>query len=253
MRVIDQLEGLSAAAGPVVLAAGYFDGVHRGHQAVIRTALARAQESGAETWVLTMDPHPLRILRPDAAPRLLTSTPHKLRLLGELGVAGCVVLPFTVALAAVEPADFIARLRAAAPRLVCMVVGPNWTFGRGARGTPDTLRELARAHGFDATIAEPVLVDGQPISSTRIREAVLLGQLDEAARLLGRPFGVRGTVVRGKQLGRRLGFPTANVDAEGEVRPPPGIYAVQGRHARWRLSRAPPTSAPPRPASWRST
>lgn len=218
---------LSSISAPVVLACGYFDGVHRGHQSVLESARAAARALGGQAWVMTLDPHPLKILRPDAAPRLLTCTAHKLRLLEAAGLDGCLVLPFDHALASIEPETFIDRLCEAAPRLTRVVVGPNWTFGRAARGDVPLLRSLAAAHGFSVTVAEPVRVDGQPISSTRVREAVLLGQLAEAERLLGRPFSVYGSVMRGKQVGRRLGFPTANVDADSEVRPPAGIYAVE--------------------------
>lgn len=238
MRVLRQLEELGAVSGPLVLAAGFFDGLHRGHQAVLAAARAAAHATGAATWVLTLEPHPLKVLRPQAAPRLLTDTAHKLHLLDQLGVDGCLVLPFTPALAAVEPADFIAQLRRAAPGLIHMVVGPNWTFGHRARGTPALLRELAAAHGFAVTVAEPVLSDGQPISSSRIREAVHAGHLDQAAAWLGRPYSVRGPVVHGRAEGRRLGFPTANVQDTSEVRPPAGIYAVTVAGPGWRAGGA---------------
>lgn len=233
MRVLRQLDDLRATPGPLVLAAGYFDGLHRGHQAVIATAQAAARATGAQAWALTLDPHPLKILRPDRAPRLLTDLAHRLRLLEGLGLDGCLVLPFTRELADLEPATFIARLLAAAPGLQRMVVGPNWTFGHRARGTPAVLRELAAGHGFAVTVAEPVLSAGEPISSTRIRTAVQAGHLDQAADWLGRPFTVRGPVVPGRQVGRTYGFPTANVDAGGEVRPPPGIYAVTVQAEHW--------------------
>ena len=233
MRVLRQLADLRAVPGPLVLAAGYFDGLHRGHQAVIAAACEAAREAGAQAWVLTLDPHPLRILKPEKAPPLLTDTAHKLHLLMEAGVDGCLVLPFTRDLASQEPADFIRALRDAAPRLVRMVIGPNWTFGRRAAGTPETLRGLAAAHGFEVTVADPVMSEGEPVSSTRIRAAVQAGRLDEAAGWLGRPFSVFGPVVQGKQLGRKLGFPTANVYAGGEVRPPAGIYGVGVNAGAW--------------------
>ncbi len=238
MRVLRQFEELGTVSGPLVLAAGFFDGLHLGHQSVLAAARAAAQSAAAATWVLTLDPHPLKVLRPHAAPRLLTDTDHKLHLLAQLGVDGCLVLPFTPALAAVEPADFIDQLRRAAPGLVHMVVGPNWTFGHRARGTPALLRELAAARGFAVTVAEPVLSDGQPISSSRIRAAVQAGRLDQAAAWLGRPYSVRGPVVHGRAEGRRLGFPTANVQDASEVRPPAGIYAVTVAGPGWQAGGA---------------
>jgi riboflavin kinase / FMN adenylyltransferase len=213
--------------GPVVLAAGAFDGVHRGHQAVVEEARRLAGARGAQAWALTFDPHPLRILRPSAAPALLTSPAHKLLLLEQTGLGGCVVLPFTAELADVEPEAFIARLCQAVPGLVGLVVGSNWTFGHRARGNVHLLRQLAAGAGFEAVVVEGILWRGHPISSTRIRRAVRDGHLDDAAQMLGRPFSVLGPVVHGGKLGRKLGFPTANVRPDNEVRPPAGIYAVQ--------------------------
>jgi riboflavin kinase/FMN adenylyltransferase len=166
------------------------------------------------------------VLKPDLAPALLTSKDHRLKLLHDLGIAGCLVLPFTKELARVEPEDFIRSLKQAAPGLRRMVVGENWTFGRHARGTVSLLRQLARENRFALSVARPLRWRGGAVSSTRIRDAIAAGRLDHARAMLGRPFGVRGDVVRGKRLGHQLGFPTANVDPHNEVRPPPGIYAA---------------------------
>ncbi len=227
MRTIIRLEQLNHEARPIVLAAGAFDGVHLGHRVVIQHAMDRARALGGSAWVMTFDPHPLKLLRPDLAPPIITSTPHKLQLLRALGVEGCAVLAFTPALAAVEPEDFIADLKRSVPTLAALVVGANWTFGHRARGDINLLRQLGKQHGFAVDIVDGVTRDDQPISSTRIRRAVALGKLDEAAALLGRPFSMYGTVIHGTQLGRQLGFPTANVDPHNEARPPAGIYAVR--------------------------
>ncbi len=227
MRTVTRLEQLQEESRPIVLAAGAFDGVHRGHQVVIQHALDRARAVGGSAWVMTFDPHPLKLLRPDIAPPLLTSTPHKLRLLQALGLDGCALLTFTHTLAAVEPEPFIADLKQAVPHLAALVVGSNWTFGHRARGTTRWLGELAPRYGFTADIVAGVTLGGQAISSTRIRKAVSAGQLDDAADLLGRPFSMYGTVIHGTKLGRKLGYPTANVDPHNEVRPPAGIYAVR--------------------------
>ncbi len=227
MRTVTQLDPLAASGRPIVLAAGAFDGVHLGHRAVLARAQAQARACGGETWVMTFDPHPLKLLRPDLAPPLLTSTPHKLQLLRSLGLDGCAVLPFTPSFAAVEPEAFIENLCRAVPTLHTLVVGSNWTFGHLARGTTDLLRRLAAERGFRADIVDPVPHNGQTVSSTRIRRAVAAGCLGEAEALLGRPFSVYGTVIHGAKLGRQLGYPTANVDPHNEVRPPAGIYAVR--------------------------
>lgn len=227
MRTITRLEQLSGTAQPVVMAAGAFDGVHIGHREVIGQAQGLARALGGQAWVMTFDPHPLKVLRPDAAPALLTSTPHKLQLLRGLGVDGCAVLSFTPHFAAVEPEPFLQDLRAAVPSLRAMVVGGNWTFGHRARGNAALLQRFGRAHGFDVQIVDGVAWGGQTVSSTRIRRAVAEGRLDEATAMLGRPFSMYGTVIHGTKQGRQLGYPTANVDPHNEVRPPPGIYAVR--------------------------
>jgi riboflavin kinase/FMN adenylyltransferase len=227
MRTLTSLESLAHETAPVVLAAGVFDGVHLGHQAVIAQAQGLARTAGGQAWVLTFDPHPLKILKPHAAPALLTSTPHKLQLLGAQRVEGCIVLPFTAKLAALEPETFIRQLHAAVPHLAGMVVGANWTFGHRARGDVGLLKALAAELGFAVAIVDGITWNGKVVSSTRIRHAVHAGHLQEAADMLGRPFSMFGTVVHGKKLGRALGFRTANVNPHNEVHPPPGIYAVR--------------------------
>ena len=180
---------------------------------------------------MTFDTHPLKVLRPARAPRLLTSTPHKLRLLAALDVEGCLVIPFTVALARQTPVQFVSLLARSAPTLRHIVVGGNWTFGRRGCGTPARLARLAAAHGITVAAVPPIAWRRRPVSSTRIRAAVEAGKLRDAAAMLGRPFSLLGTVVPGHRLGRKLGFPTANLDPHNEVAPPNGVYAVR---ARWR-------------------
>ena len=227
MRITQQLDDLRLEGRPVVLAVGSFDGVHLGHQRVIGLAGEMARKAGGEAWVLTLDPHPLKILKPEAAPPLITSTLHKVRLIEELGVDGCVVMPFTREVAAEEPDEFLKRLKQKVPGLSALVVGENWTFGHRGRGDVALLKKLAPGLGFGATIVEPVLWKGAVISSTRVRQAVAKGELTDARETLGRPFSILGTVVSGKRVGRQLGFPTANLDPHNEVRPPGGVYAVR--------------------------
>ncbi len=226
IKTLRSLNGLHQARRPILLAAGFFDGVHRGHQRVIRRALAGARQGRGSAWVLTFEPHPLKVISPAAAPALLTSTPHKLRRLAALGATGCVVQAFTPATARQEPEAFIAALKRAAPALARLYVGRNWTFGRHGRGNAALLKKLAAKHGFRVVTIPPVSWRGQPVSSTRIRRAVAAGRLADAARMLGRPFSVLGTVVPGRQIGRTLGIPTANLDFRNEIRPPEGVYAV---------------------------
>jgi riboflavin kinase/FMN adenylyltransferase len=209
------------------MAVGFFDGVHLGHQQVLRQAISCAGEHGGEAWVLTFDTHPAKILRPNDAPPLLTSLPHKLRLLTALAPDGCVVVQFTQELAGLSPSDFIGSLCNSAPTLKKILVGANWKFGKDRAGTAELLQSLAVERGVTVEIVDPVLWDSGPVSSTRIRRSVAEGRMDDAAAMLGRRFSILGTVVEGRQIGRRLGFPTANLDPHNEVRPPEGVYAVR--------------------------
>ncbi len=208
------------------MAAGAFDGVHKGHQKLIRAAENRAKAMKGTAFTLTFDPHPSRVLLPDSTPRLLTSTAHKLRILHGLGVEGCVLVPFTLEFSRIEPEQFVEQLCEAAPSLKAIIVGPNWTFGHRARGNTDLMRELASKHGLEVIVPDAVSWNGAPISSTRIRQAVEHGQLEDTESMLGRPFSMLGTVTHGRRIGRELGFPTANIRLYDEVRPPSGVYAV---------------------------
>ncbi len=221
-----------AALGPAYLAVGVFDGVHLGHRAVIGRAVDDARrEPSAAAVVVTFDPHPLRVLRPEAAPRLLTSTRHKFHFFAQLGATHCLALPFDETFATTSPEDFITALVKAARPLREICVGFNWTFGRGGAGNLDLLTRLGERHGFAVVGLPSVSVDGETVSSTLIRQAVEAGDLARAARFLGREFTILGTVVAGQRLARQLGFPTANLAAHNEQFPPNGVYAVE---AEWR-------------------
>ncbi len=236
MKFSRQLDVLQTHRRPVILAAGFFDGVHLGHRAILRRAVSAARRMHGAVWVLTFDTHPLKVLAPESAPLLITGLPHKLRLFAALGVDGCIALSFNVALAGCAPETFIEELASAVPRLAAVCVGSNWTFGRDGSGGPALLRQLASRHGFRALVVPPLCRLGAPVSSTRIRRALADGRLGDAAALLGRPFSMFGTVVAGRGLGgRRLGTPTANLATADEVQPPPGAYAVRVRLGVLRL------------------
>jgi riboflavin kinase/FMN adenylyltransferase len=224
LRSVSELSTL----GPAYLAIGVFDGIHLGHQAVIRRAVedSRREPEGAAV-VVTFDPHPLRVLRPDSAPRLLTSTRHKEQIIAALDVERLLLLPFDAGFAATPPEEFIAALAAAARPLRQICVGFGWSFGRGRAGNLDLLTRLGEQWRFAVVGLPAVTVDGQVASSTLIRTAIENGDLDAAARFLGREFTILGTVVEGRQLGRQLGYPTANLAAHNEQFPPNGVYAVE--------------------------
>lgn len=229
LHSLDQFAALSPR--PAYLAVGVFDGVHLGHQAVIGRAVEDSRrEAGAAAVVVTFDPHPLRVLRPDQAPRLLTSTRHKFQFFADLGATHCLALPFDRQLAATSPQEFITALAEVSRPLREVCVGFHWSFGRGREGNLDLLTRLGERHHFTVVGLPSVEVDGETVSSTLIRQAIEAGDLRRAARMLGREFTILGTVVPGQQLGRKLGYPTANLAAHNEQFPPNGVYAVA---ARW--------------------
>jgi riboflavin kinase / FMN adenylyltransferase len=228
MRILRSIPELAEVRAPVFLAIGVFDGVHRGHQAVISTAARHAEEAGGTAVVVTFDPHPAKILRPQESPRLLTATQHKIALIRALGVSHLLVLKFDRELASTAPVDFVRQLVAAANPLREICVGQEWSFGKNRAGNLALLKQLGAELGFDVVGVEPVTSNGEIVSSTAIRKAVEAGDFASATRMLGREYTILGTVEEGKHLGKSLGFPTANLSAHSEQFPPNGVYAAEG-------------------------
>jgi riboflavin kinase/FMN adenylyltransferase len=206
---------------------GNFDGVHRGHQALIATARRLADSSGGEVVALTFDPHPARVLAPALAPPLITTLERRAELLGEAGADVVVLEPFTREFAAIAAEDFAAEILHRGFRPSSVVVGYDFSFGRGRRGDTAMLESLGSQLGFGVSVVRRVAIHGLTCSSTKVREFVLEGRVEGAEVLLGRPFEITGEVVRGAGRGRGLGFPTANVRPEAELLPKPGIYACR--------------------------
>ena len=227
MQVLHSLAEAAVVPGPVFAAIGVFDGVHVGHQALIRRALSDAAAVGGTALVVTFDPHPARILRPERAPRLLTSTQHKIALIEREGISNLLIVPFTPEFAAMEPEEFVTALQAGCRPLREICVGHAWCFGKRRRGNLELLKEMGDRLGFHEVGIPAVEIDGKIVSSTRIRAAVEAGELETVARLLGRDYSIYGTVRHGDRLGRTLGFPTANLSAHNEQFPPNGVYAVE--------------------------
>jgi riboflavin kinase / FMN adenylyltransferase len=227
MRILRAIDELNSVSGPTHLAIGVFDGLHLGHQAVIFQALESSRATGGTAVVVTFHPHPVRVLRPEKAPRLLTSTLHKVKLIELLGVDAVLILEFTTEFSKTAPDTFIKNLACASNRLSQICVGQEWTFGANRSGSVRLLEDLAPKWGFELGSVPPVSVNGQVVSSTLIRSAVECGDLESAEKFLGRPFTILGTVSEGRRLGRRLGFPTANLRAHNEQFPPNGVYAAQ--------------------------
>jgi len=231
MRVLRSISELTELPGPLFLAIGVFDGVHLGHQAVISTSAKHAKDAGGTPIVVTFDPHPVKVLRPNTAPHLLTATQHKMALIRDLGVAHLLVLHFDRAFAATNPEDFVRQLVDNSKPLREICVGHEWSFGKGRAGNLALLKQLGETYGFNVIGVEAVKVNGEVVSSTAIRQAVEAGDLVKATQMLGREYTILGTVVRGEQLGRKLGFPTANLSAHSEQFPPNGVYVVEARLA----------------------
>ena len=228
---MERLDGGSTVpphlAGGIV-ALGNFDGFHLGHQAVVGRAVARARSQGRPALVATFDPHPVRHFRPDTPPFRLTTLDQRERLFAAAGVDAMVVFSFDAALAALSAEAFAERL-AARLQVAGVVTGEDFTFGQGKRGDIAMLAALGTAHGFTAETVGAVTLDGETVSSSRIRELLRAGDPRGAARLLTRPFAIEGTVQHGDKLGRTIGYPTANLDMGKYLRPAYGIYAVTAR------------------------
>lgn len=215
-----------AGFGPSVVAIGKFDGVHSGHRAVIDRARVAAMDDGARVVAVTFDRNPLALLRPDRCPEPLASVDQKIALLAEAGVDAVLVLRFDEELAALAPEEFAQRILVDALHAVCVMVGVDFRFGRGGAGDPAFLTTFGETHGFTVDVVGDVQGGGRRVSSTWVREMLAAGQVEDAARLLGRPHAVRAEVVHGLKRGRELGYPTANLstDAEGFI-PADGVYA----------------------------
>lgn len=213
---------------PGVVTVGTFDGVHRGHQALLERVRERASKVAARSALVTFDRHPLELLEPSAAPPLLTPGPEKVWFLSQLGLDEVVVLPFTARLAAVSSREFVERVLLDGQGMTELVVGYDHALGRGRSGDVETLRDLSRELGYRLEVVPPVLEREHPVSSSRIRKALQAGNLDYTRRALGRPYSLFGRVVGGAGRGKSLERPTANLELLNgrKLLPPQGVYAV---------------------------
>jgi riboflavin kinase/FMN adenylyltransferase len=207
------------------VAIGNFDGVHLGHVALAAATVERARALGGQPLVLSFDPHPARVLRPDGAPATLYTLRQRAELLGELGIEGLVVLPFDAERGRQPPDAFVEEVLVGRLGAGTVVVGEQFRFGRGRAGDVDLLRRAGERYGFSVAAIPPVALDGAPVSSSRVRDLLGRGEVRLAARLLSRPFFLEGRVVPGDGRGRTIGVPTANIEVENETLPAPGVYA----------------------------
>ena len=229
MVIYREFKELKGVSSPVHWAMGMFDGLHLGHAGVIAAAVEGAARDGGIAAVLTFRTHPLARVRPESVPpAIMAGDAEKFALMEELGVKMVLTLEFSSRLASMSPEEFIRELCASC-RVAEIAVGEDWHFGRGRAGDVETLRLLSGRYGFRVTAVPPILRDGERVSSTRIREAVRAADFLQAAGMLGRPYRWRGPVIHGRQLGRLLDYPTANMKPGCGLQPPHGVYAVRAR------------------------
>jgi riboflavin kinase/FMN adenylyltransferase len=207
-----------------VIAPGNHDGVHRGHQALVRTARSYARSHGLSAVALTFDPHPSAVLAPERAPTPLTTMTRRRELLLAAGADEVMVQPFTREVAALAPEQFLRTLQERGAR--ALVVGPDFRFGRARAGDVAMLQAFGAQHGLEVMVEQPVLIDGERVSSSGVREAISAGDLARASTLLGHVHELEGQVITGLRRGRQLGFPTANLDTDPVLHPADGVYAV---------------------------
>ena len=239
MQLIHDIGELRQPLQASVITVGNFDGVHVGHQRLLRRVVERAREAGVPSGVLTFDPHPTYVLAPERAPKVLTPLPEKIALIEATGIDILWVLPFTLELSRMSPAEFLDEVLVRRLRAQVVVVGPNFRFGHRQAGDVQLLMELGRERGLEVEVVEATRVRGQMASSTRIRELAALGRVNFAGRLLGRPFSVSGPIVRGSGIGRQQTVPTLNlahVDRTLDGQPPRqlpkgGVYVTRTRVA----------------------
>jgi riboflavin kinase/FMN adenylyltransferase len=219
-----------------IVTIGNFDGCHRGHQEILRRVVKRARGADALAAVLTFFPHPARVLRPAEAPALIETLDQRLAAIGRAGIEAVLVLPFTLELACVSPQEFVERILVETMAAQAVLVGGNFRFGHGGSGEIQLLGELGARWGFATEIVPPVTENGVVISSTAIRAAIREGRVEDARRMLGRPYALEGEIQAGTGQGRKLVVPTLNLATDQEVLPKNGVYAtvavVEGRTYR---------------------
>ncbi len=236
MHVYNGLGTYPGQARPVVATVGNYDGVHRGHQKILRGVLERSRDRALRSLLITFEPHPLAIVAPERRPPLLMTRGQKLDHLEALGLDAVLILPFDARLAALSGEEFFGELGRRGVALAELRVGENFRFGHGRSGDLPLLQRIGRELGFDVDAVAPELVDGEPVSSSRVRAAVSDGDVERAQLLRGRPFELTGEVVRGDGRGRELRCPTANLAVDNELLPGGGVYITEttvlgARHA----------------------
>lgn len=230
MIVVNAIEAMPQMDRPIHLAIGMFDGVHIGHQSVIEACINTARNSGGIAAVLTFWPHPSKVLRPEAAVPQIMPLESKLWTLERKHIDCTVVQSFQDSFAELKASDFLSYLKQYMPALSTLFVGENFRFGKGRAGDVNLLRKCAKVEGVHVVSMEQCRYDGEPVSSTRIRNLLQEQRFNEIRFLLGHPYTVRGKTTPGRKVGRSIGFPTLNIDWAPELKPPYGVYAVRLYH-----------------------
>jgi riboflavin kinase/FMN adenylyltransferase len=215
--------------GPCAITIGNFDGVHRGHQKILRRVIAVAREERWKSAVLTFDPHPAKLVAPSRAPRLLTTLEERARIILEQGIDEILILPFTPEIATLGPEDFVRQILVDKLQARAVLVGANFHFGKGAAGDAEALEELGERYSFRTEIVESVVWRKRVISSSEIRRLIAAGSVSEACRMLGRSYALRGVVVPGEGRGSKQTVPTLNLETKAEVLPKNGVYVTRTR------------------------
>lgn len=229
MRIFRSLEEVPGDFGTTITTVGNFDGVHCGHQQVIREVVQRSRQTGSKAVAVTFDPHPLRILRPDVAPRLITPQSTKERLLANCGLDALVVVPFTRDFSMMTAEDFVRQILCGKLRVREVHEGENFHFGHRAQGTPQRLLEMGRELGFAVKLYPVMMLRGNPVSSSHIRTMIAAGKVSRSRRLLGRVFSITAAPGRGRGFGHKYTVPTINLSRYDELTPGDGVYITRTR------------------------
>ncbi|MBI5182439.1 MAG: bifunctional riboflavin kinase/FAD synthetase [Nitrospirae bacterium] len=226
MKIYRKIKNFKREFKRPIITIGNFDGVHLGHQAILKKIISRAKKTGGNSVVLTFEPHPVKVVSPHKDIRLITSCEERAKFLSEAGVDAVICVNFTKEFSEQHPDDFARDILFNKIGAAEVYVGHDYAFGKGREGTIEYLRDLGERYGFHVDVIEPIMVNGAIVSSSRIRELIAKGNVDAAARFLGRYYTLSGVVIKGAGRGKDLGFPTANIEPPAELIPKDGVYAV---------------------------
>ena len=227
MLLITDLSKITERFAKSVITLGNFDGIHLGHQELVRMVIRRAREINGQSMVVTFRPHPLKVLAPETCPPLISIYEEKIQLFEKLGIDVLVKIPFSLHFAQMTPREFVKDVLCDTLGAKDIFVGYNYRFGKGREGTTQMLKQMGREFGFNVHEVEQISLNGEVISSTKIRQLLVAGEVEHAARLLGRPYAITGIVIKGDSRGKTLGFPTANIASKHSIIPSNGVYAVK--------------------------